>query len=219
MDSEVLAKAIDYARQRGIPIHSFLIVRNGYIVLDAYFYPFKDGELHDAASMTKSVTATLIGIAVGKRMLANDQPVVSVFANRNIRNLDERKLRMTVQHLLTMTSGLDCHADHAEITLRQMDQSKDWLQFMLDLQMTDEPGSKFEYCSGGMHLLSGIISQVTHTSALEFARARLALTASRGSHRAAGMAHPSHCGAGGKRTTRSFLTTMKLRTSTAITSG
>ena len=52
-------------------------------------------------------------------------------------------------------------------------QSKDWVQFMLDLPMADDPGSKFEYCSGGMHLLSGIISNATGTSALEFARREL----------------------------------------------
>jgi hypothetical protein len=52
-------------------------------------------------------------------------------------------------------------------------QSKDWLQFMLDLPMLAEPGSKFEYCSGGIHLLSGIISQTTGSSALEFARREL----------------------------------------------
>ncbi len=51
-----------------------------------------------------------------------------------------------------MTSGLDCHLDHGEITLKEMMQSKNWVQFMLDLPMVAEPGSKFEYCSGGMHL-------------------------------------------------------------------
>jgi hypothetical protein len=54
-----------------------------------------------------------------------------------------------------------------------MDQSKDWVQFMLDLPTAEEPGSKFEYCSGGMHLLSGIISQAAGRSAIEFARREL----------------------------------------------
>ena len=63
--------------------------------------------------------------------------------------------------------------DHGEITLKEMMQSKDWVQFMLDLPMAAEPGGGFEYCSGGMHLLSGIISQATGSSALEFARREL----------------------------------------------
>ncbi len=174
MDSEVLAQAFDYVRQNQIPIHSLLIVRNGYVVLDAYFYPFQEGLVHDGASMTKSITSTLIGIAIGEHKLSSvRQGVLSLFPGRNIANRDERKGRMAVEDLLTMTSGLDCHVDHGEITLREMMQSKDWVQFMLDLPMLAGPGSKFEYCSGGMHLLSGIISQSTGTSALEFARREL----------------------------------------------
>jgi CubicO group peptidase (beta-lactamase class C family) len=174
MDSEVLAQAFDYIRQNQIPIHSLLIVRNGYVVLDSYFYPFKEGLVHDGASMTKSITSTLIGIAIGEHKVSSvHQSVLSVFPERNIANRDERKERMTVEDLLTMTSGLDCHADHAEITLREMTQSKNWLQFMLDRPMMAAPGNRFEYCSGGMHLLSGIISTTTGSSALEFARREL----------------------------------------------
>jgi len=171
MDSEALARAFDYIRQNQIPLHSLLIVRNGYVALDAYFYPFQEGQVHDGASMTKSITSTLIGIALGEHKLRRvHQPVLSLFPGRNIANGDERKDRMTVEDLLTMTSGLDCHVDHGEITLREMRESKDWVQFMLDRPMVAEPGSKFEYCSGGMHLLSGIISQITGNSAREFAR-------------------------------------------------
>ena len=64
MDSEKLAQALDYVRLHEIPIHSLLIVRNGYVVLDAYFYPFHAGQVHDVASVTKSITSTLIGIAI-----------------------------------------------------------------------------------------------------------------------------------------------------------
>jgi CubicO group peptidase (beta-lactamase class C family) len=171
MDSEVLAQAFDYIRQNQIPIHSLLIVRNGYVVLDAYFYPFQEGQVHDMASTTKSITSTLVGIAIGQHKLSSvHQPVLSLFPERNISNRDEWKDRMAVEHLLTMTSGLDCHPDQAEITLREMTQSKNWVQFMLDRPMMAQPGSKFEYCSGGMHLLSGIISETTGSSALEFAR-------------------------------------------------
>ncbi len=174
MDSETLAKAFDYIRQNRISIHSLLIVRNGNIVLDSYFYPFQQEQMHDIASVTKSVTSTLIGIAVGERKLSGlQQQVLALFPRRPVSNGSERKNRLTVENLLTMTSGLDCRFRPREITLSEMMQSKDWLQFMLNLPMAAEPGSKFEYCSGGMHLLSGIISQVTGASALEFARREL----------------------------------------------
>lgn len=174
IDSKVLADAFDFVRDHRIPIHSLTIVRNGYVVLDAYFWPFQDGQLHDLASVTKSVTSTLVGIAIGNHKLAGmTQPISSVFSDRTIANLDDRKKRVTIEHLLTMTSGLDCHAERGEITLSQMMGSGNWTQFMLDLPMRDEPGSRFEYCSGGMHLLSAAITKATGLSALDFARREL----------------------------------------------
>ena len=86
---------------------------------------------------------------------------------------DDRKARITLGHLLTMTSGLECQATPSEITLEAMRRSPDWVQYMLDLPMAAEPGQRFVYCSGGMHLLSGVLSKVTAASALEFARSRL----------------------------------------------
>ena len=174
MDSKVLAEAFDEIRRRQISVHSLTIVRNGYLVLDAYFWPFQDNLLHDTASVTKSVTSTLVGIAIGQHGLSSvTQPVTAVLGAPSITNLDPRKKRLTVEHLLTMTSGLDCHNEQEEITLAQMRRSPDWIGFMLDLPMVAEPGDDYEYCSGGMHLLSGIITKATGVSALDFARRTL----------------------------------------------
>ena len=174
MDSERLADALELIRQHNVDIHSLLIIRNGFIVLDANFYPFQEGQLHDLASVTKSVTSTLVGIAIGQHKIASvSQPVLSLFPQRQIENRDERKARVTIKDLLTMTSGLDCRFRPHEITLSEMMHSKDWVQFMLNLPMAAEPGSKYEYCSGGMHLLSGIISETTGVSAFDFAQREL----------------------------------------------
>src|SRR5690349_13103058 len=47
LDSDKLAAMLMTIRQRGIPIHSLQVIRNGYVVLDAYFYPFQMSTLHD----------------------------------------------------------------------------------------------------------------------------------------------------------------------------
>ena len=173
MDSRVLAEAFDYIRQRQIPIHSLTIVRNGYIVLDAYFWPFQNRQVHDLASATKSITATLVGIAIGGHKLTGvKQPLVPLFAQRTVANRDAKKNRITLEHLLTMTSGLNCVGSH-EVTLAEMLRSRDWVQFMLDRPMRDEPGSHYEYCSGGMHLLSAVVAQATGENTLDFARREL----------------------------------------------
>ncbi len=173
MSSAVLAEAFDYIRQHRLPIHSLQVVRNGYLVLDAYFWPFRDGQVHDLASVTKSVTTTLVGIAIGEHRLSGvDQRLLPLFADRAVANRDERKDRITLEHLLTMTSGLDCVGAH-EVTLFEMMQSSDWVQFMLDRPMRDEPGTRYEYCSSGMHLLAAVVARAAGMNTLDFARREL----------------------------------------------
>jgi CubicO group peptidase (beta-lactamase class C family) len=174
IDSEELLKALDYIRQRELNIHSLLIVRNGYLVLDAYFYPYNQKDIHDVASVTKSITTTLVGIAINQGKIKTvHQPVLSLFTESPVAHKEERKQRLTVGHLLTMTSGLQCEPRNNELTLLQMKQTGNWVKFMLDLPMAEEPGERFVYCSGGMHLLSGIISRATGESASSFARRSL----------------------------------------------
>jgi CubicO group peptidase (beta-lactamase class C family) len=174
MDSRAFARALRFIREQQIPIHSLLIVRNGHVVLDTYFYPFEDGQLHDLASGTKSVTATLIGVAIGEHRLTGvDQRVLSLFPDAGTAAQDPMRGRMTIEHLLTMTSGVACQWMQGETTLDSMRASADWARFTLGLPMAAEPGTTFEYCSPGMHLLSAVISQATGKSALDYAQQTL----------------------------------------------
>ncbi|MBI4585346.1 MAG: serine hydrolase [Planctomycetes bacterium] len=174
LDSGKLAETFDYIHDHDLNIHSLLIIRNGYLVLEATFYPYDGSSVHDVASVTKSVTTTLVGIAIDQGLIRIvREPVLNFFPGRPIANRVARKEKMAVEHLLTMSSGLDCHFESSERTLRDMMRSEDWIQFMLDLPMAEEPGRKFVYCSGGMHLLSGIISRAAGMDALSFARQQL----------------------------------------------
>ena len=174
MDSDKLREALDYIQQRGLAIHSMLIVRNGYLVLEVYFYPYNDKEVHDVASVTKGITSTLVGIAIEEGKIKSvREPVLKFFSENPVAHNEASKQRLTLEHLLTMTSGLQCEPRNNELTLLQMKQSDSWVEFMVDLPMAEEPGRKFVYCSGGMHLLSGIISRVSGGSAYDFARRSL----------------------------------------------
>jgi len=174
LDSAILAEAFDYIREHRTRIHSLTIVRNGYVVLDTTFFPFQPELPHDVASVTKSITTTLIGVAIADGRLSGvNQPVLPLYPNRVVQNRDDRKQRLTIEHLLTMSSGLDCRYEGGEPTLREMRATSDWIQFFLDRPMVAEPGAETEYCSSGMHLLSGIVSAVTGTSAFDYGTRRL----------------------------------------------
>jgi CubicO group peptidase (beta-lactamase class C family) len=174
LDSEKLVKALDYIQEKDINIHSLLIIRNGYVVADVYFYPFTNGSVHDVASVTKSFTGTLIDIAISEGYIAGvDQPVLEFFPNRTVANVDANKKAMTLEDLLTMRSGFECVNEPYEVTLEQMGHSPDLIQFALDLPMAEEPGTHFVYCSPNSHLLSGIISETTGMNELDYANKSL----------------------------------------------
>ena len=85
-----------------------LITDTGFVV-DTVIYPFPEETAHGIFSCTKSLTGTLIGIAIDRGLLASvDVPVVELLPEAAPEPVDELKAAMTVEDLLTMTSGLDC---------------------------------------------------------------------------------------------------------------
>jgi CubicO group peptidase (beta-lactamase class C family) len=144
MDSGLLAEGVEYLlEQDHFDIHSLTVIRNGHIVTDATFYPFEGG-LHDMASATKSVTSTLVGIAIEQGDIGGVQePVLDLFEGRTIANIDADKEALTVEDLLTMTPGLECTHSPNDFTTMQVMATPDWVQTTLDLPMTDAPGSRW----------------------------------------------------------------------------
>ncbi len=172
-DSAKLAEALQAIRANGINVHSITIIRNDQMILDAYFYPYDGKTYHEIASVTKSVMTTLIGIAADQGLLDLDDRVLSFFPDRKIANRGFWKNRITVRQLAGMTSGLACFSANDEQTLTEMGSAPDWVQFTLDLKVAHIPGTRFEYCSPGMHLLSAILQQATGMQTAEFARLNL----------------------------------------------
>ena len=172
MDSNLLARMLDTIWENDIEIHGIMIVRNGYVVLDAYSYPLTADDIHPIYSITKSVTSALVGIAIDKGYIKNEKlPVLSFFSKRVVKNLDNNKKAITIQHLLTMSSGLECRDSYHDywIGLRQLESSPDWVQFIIDLPMAEAPGTHFNYCNGGTFLLSAILQKQTGINSLLFA--------------------------------------------------
>jgi CubicO group peptidase (beta-lactamase class C family) len=151
IDSSRLAEMFAEVGQRGYNLHSLLIIRNGYLVTEFYAYPHDADTLHELRSATKSVTSTLVGIAIDQGYLTGvDQRVVDFFTQREIASLDAAKRAITLEHLLTMSSGFAWGRGMIEVpSFYEMTGSPDWLQFVLDRPLSDAPGERFVYNSGG----------------------------------------------------------------------
>ncbi len=153
-------------------LHSLLVIRNGYLVVEEYFDGYDKGDLHMLQSVSKSITSALVGIAFDRGIIENlDQKILSFFPDyKDIENLDDRKKAMTLEDILTMRTGTDYHErgwDSPHFRLNRL--SSCWDIFYLNRPMISEPGTKFQYDSGGVILLSAILKNLTGMHADEFA--------------------------------------------------
>ena len=174
VDSRWLVQMLEFVRKRHVPVHNIVIVRHGYVVLDASFYPYNSDWPHDMASATKSVTSLLTGIAIDKGFIESAQQTVGSLLPQYANAFDSpARQELTVQNLLTMTSGFDCNLEGGEMALRQMQESDEWAAFAFGLPIVNEPGFQFAYCSPNSHLLSVILSSRTKQSEFDFAKDNL----------------------------------------------
>ncbi|MHA2109228.1 MAG: serine hydrolase domain-containing protein [Candidatus Hodarchaeales archaeon] len=176
MDSRVLENLEKHTLKTYPNIYSMVIVRNGCLVEEEYFKT-TDTTKRNIYSCTKSFTSALIGIAIQEGYIEGiNTSVLDFFPSYTFTNIDERKQNMTIYHLLTMTAGLEWNeADYndPQNPLYLMWDSTDWVQYVLDLKMVDDPGQTFSYNSGASHILSAIISYSTGMSTSEYAETRL----------------------------------------------
>jgi CubicO group peptidase (beta-lactamase class C family) len=150
-----------------------------YNYFNPWWHPFyRRGDLHTMQSVTKTVTSVVIGIAVGRHEFPSlDTPVLTFFDVAKVANVDDRKRRITIRHVLTMTTGLDWNEDLAYADPNNassiMEASFDWVQFTIDRPMAQEPGKAFQYSSGATQLLSHIFRSTTGKDIEEYAAQHL----------------------------------------------
>jgi CubicO group peptidase (beta-lactamase class C family) len=175
MSSSVLDDMMQFIEDSDAPIRGLVVTRNGYIVKEQYWNYYTENTTHQIFSCTKSFTGTLIGIALKEGFIGNvSQRVLDFFPEMTIQHMDSRKGNMTLEHVLTMTTGLDWNEwnnsyNDATNMYRQMFEGPNPIQFFLDLPMAYEPGTHWVYTTGASHLLSAIINRATGMSTRAFA--------------------------------------------------
>ena len=157
-------------------ITSLLIVRHDRLLLEEYFRSWTASQPHTMQSVSKSVTSLITGIAVDQKRLTVSDRVTTFFPNYDpIANFDDRKAQQTVRDLLTMQTGFDwSEAIYAGSPLQRLNTCQcDWLRFVLDWPMREPPGTRWEYVSGGVILLGGVVGAATGQRIDRFAETNL----------------------------------------------
>jgi CubicO group peptidase (beta-lactamase class C family) len=149
-------------------IHGILIARHGKLVLEEYFHG-QDGDTpHDTRSAAKSMTSVLIGAAIqdGARLGPSTPVYAAMSGGTAPPGLDPRKRAMTLEHLMTMSSGFYCDdrdpkAPGNEDVMQNQDAQPDWYRYALDLPMVSAPGVASIYCSTNPNLAGGVLARAT----------------------------------------------------------
>ena len=160
MNSSYLDQMDDYYTANNWHLRSVLLIRNGYIVYEDYrLEDYPADALHSIWGCSDFVTMGLTGIAIENGSISSvNEQVVGYFTDRTIANLDVRKSAMTIEHLLTYTSGM-VWDDSDDFSMMWHDDGS--VQYILDRPMAGVPGEIWNSNAGNMHLLSAIFDKTT----------------------------------------------------------
>jgi CubicO group peptidase (beta-lactamase class C family) len=129
------------------------------------YHPFFMGrDVHSLQSVTKSVAATVIGVAISRGDIVGvEAALVSFLDAYDLSGIDARLRTATLEDLLTMRSGIEWHEQDRPLdgtnTTLQLERSQDWVRFTLSQPMDAAPGEKWVYNSGGSHLMSAVVRE------------------------------------------------------------
>lgn len=169
VDTSGIYQLFNQLNEGGHKVHSILLVKDGKLIIEEYYGKYNVYKNHDLRSVTKSVRSILMGIAIDEGFIDSIDDPITKYIQYPVpqKNLDPRKEKITIRHLMTMSSGLDCN-DWDPDSRGQEDRiyrQKDWLQYFLNLPMINDPGTISNYCSVGTILAAEVIS---HASGMAF---------------------------------------------------
>ena len=169
-------------------IHGVILIRDGKLIVEAYF-PGTDGRgekqdfgrdtLHSLQSVTKSVNALLVGMAIDRKLIGGvEEPLSGFFPDHADLFAADAKKAIRLRHCLAMTPGLAWVESGIPYTdLRndavRMNQSHDPVRFVLEKSVATEPGRRFLYDSGVSIVLGEVVRKASGQAADEFAREHL----------------------------------------------
>ena len=155
------------AAQARHELHSFMLLRHGRVVAEGWWTPYGPRLNHTLYSMSKSFTATAVGLAAAEGRLTVDDKVVSYFPQDLPATVSDHLAALRVRDLLSMSVGNETEPTQAMV------RETNWAKTFLAAPITHPPGSTFMYNSGATYMCSAIVQQVTGQKVVDYLRPRL----------------------------------------------
>src|SRR5690349_675299 len=152
-----------------IEMHSLMVVRHGHVVAEGWWAPYSAERPHLLYSLTKSFTSVAVGLAIADGKLSLDDRVVDVLPDHVPDDIPEQGRRLTVHHLLSMTTGHRTDS-LAEAWQREPD---DLVKGFLRVPFPDAEGTRHAYDNPTTYILARMVERVTGRSLPELLDERL----------------------------------------------
>lgn len=175
-DESALAQITDVAVEEWPFLNSLLIIRHGYIVHESYYNGFDASELHDIASVTKSWTSALVGMArAGGELVNLDEPIPDLLPEYFAGGNHDDKREITLKNLLMMRSGIEWDEAALDTGVYGGEEllAQDVTAIALDFPMAHPPGTAWNYSTLDVQLISAIFQHAMGQSLESYAAKRL----------------------------------------------
>lgn len=164
-----IIKFLEAAKASRLEWHSFMLLRHGKVIAEAYWSPFRPDFKHALYSLSKSFTSTAVGLAIEEGLISLEDKVASFFPDQMPSDPSAFLQDMDIRDLLTMNTG---HTTDSFNAIRS-NYEEDWVPTFLAHPVEKEPGSSFLYDTGATFILSAILQKKTGETVEEYLRPRL----------------------------------------------
>lgn len=168
MSSAAVLAFLDELASNGVEMNSFMLSRHGKVAAEGWWWPYRPDRVHMLHSVTKALTSTGIGLAVSEKYFRLDDRVISFFPDRLPAHVPPNLAEMTVEHLLTQTSG---HA-HGVSGSVWRGIATSWVDEFFKIPVPYKPGEHFTYSSATSFMLSAIVTRTTGLSLADYLKPR-----------------------------------------------
>lgn len=165
VSSAAILQFVEAADEKLDSLHSVMVVRHGHVIAEGWWTPYRADARHSLYSLSKSFTATAVGMAIAEGKLSLDDPVVKFFPDDVPASASNNLKAMRVHDLLRMSTGQQTEP------ARPMDQS--WTKSFLEHQVPFKPGTHFLYNTSATYMASAIVQQATGEKLVDYLQSRL----------------------------------------------
>lgn len=167
VSSQSIIDFIDAVENSQHELHSFIYLRHGKVIAEAWWDPYQPELKHTLYSLSKSFTSTAIGFAESENLLSVNDKVMSFFPEDLPDTVSENLEKLEIRHLLSMSAGQEPDPTFSILT------TEDWVKTFFATPIVHEPGTKFLYNTAATYMLAAIIHKVSGENVVDFLKPRL----------------------------------------------